>query len=183
MAHSNILERIAPADRVPIAPAKDEPALNITMVCEDLLTREWAAEMWDRVTQIAGKENISVASWSVGSLARPEMLTEATLSAVRADVIIIAVSAAERLPMDLCVWFGAWVSRRVRRAGALVALIGLPQRRDGQAFSTRDFLQMVAIKGGLNFFSRERALPEASTDFFGLETIKDQADSLAPVLA
>ena len=106
MAHSNILERIAPADEAPIALVEDEPALNVTMVYEDPTTLEWAMEMWDRVTQMAGKENISVTSWSIGDLAQPEILTEAVLSAARADVIVIAVSAAEKLPIDLCVWIG-----------------------------------------------------------------------------
>jgi hypothetical protein len=183
MAHSNILERLAPSDEVPVALVEDEPALNVTMVYEDPTTREWATEMWGRVTQMAGEENISVATWSIDSLARPEVLEEAVSSAARADVIVIAVSAAERLPIDLCVWIGAWVSRRARRAGALVALIGLPQKPDLQAFSTRDFMQMVALKGGLDFFPQERVLPVASTDFFGLETIKDQVDSMTPVLA
>jgi hypothetical protein len=183
MAHSNIVERIAPADQALTALAEDEPALNITMVYEDPTAREWATEMWGRVTQMAGEENISVASWSIDSLARPEMFAEAVSSAARADVIVIAISATERLPIDLCVWIGAWVARRARRAGALVALIGLPQKPDLQAFSARDFLQMVARRAGLDFFPRERVLPVASTDFLGLEKIKDQADHRAPVLA
>ena len=183
MAHSDIPERIAPAAKAPIARAEDEPALNVTMVYEDPTSLEWTTEMWDRVTQIAGDENISFASWSIDSLAWPEMFAEAAFSAAQADVIVIAVAAAERLPIDLCVWIGAWVSRRTRRTGALVALIGLPRKPDLQAFSTRDFLQMVARKGGLDFFPREYVLPEAATDFFGLETIKYQADSRAPVLA
>jgi hypothetical protein len=176
------LERTAPSDEVPVALVEGEPALNVTMVCEDLTTREWATEMWRRVTQSVGKENISITSWMIGDLARPEVHAEAVLSAARADVIVIAVSAAEILPVDLCVWIAAWVQRRTRQAGALVALIGLPQKRDPQAFSTRDFLRMVAHKGGLDFFPQERLLPVASPDFFGLETIKYEADSMAPAL-
>jgi len=183
MVHSNILERIAPADAVPIALAEGEHALNVTMVCEDLTTREWATEMWDRVTQMVGKENINVTSWMIRSLARPEILVEAVSSAAQADVIVIAVSAAGKLPIDLCVWIAAWVPRRARRVGALVALIGLPQEPDHQAFSTQNFLQLVAHKGGLDFFPREHVLPVASADFFGLGTIKDGAESMTPVLA
>ena len=183
MAHSNILERIAPAGQAPIARTENEPGLNVTMVYDDSTSLEWTMEMWNRVTQIAGDENISFASWSIDSLAQPELFTEAVLSAAQADVIVIAVSAAERLPVDLCVWIGTWVSRRARRAGALVALIGLPRESAPQAFSTQDFMRLVALKGGLDFFSQERVLPEVSTDFFGLETIKYQADSKTPVLA
>ncbi len=183
MAHSNILERIGPADKVPINLAEDEPALNVTMVYEDPATREWASKMWGREMQMDFRENISLASWGIGDLARPEILAEAISSAARADVIIIAVSARERLPIDLCVWIGAWVLRRARRTGALVALISLPQEPDYQAFSTQDLLRLVARKAGLNFFPRERELPAATTDFFGLETIKHQADSRMPVLA
>jgi hypothetical protein len=183
MEHSNILERIAPAGQAPFARTENEPALNVTMVYEDPESLEWTTEMWDRVTQMAGKENISVTSWYVGDLAQPEILTEAVLSATRADVIVIAIPAAEKLPIDLCVWIAAWVPRRARRAGALVALIGAPRESDPQAFSTRDFLWMVALKGGLDFFPQERVLPEAATDFLGLETIKFQADSRTPALA
>ena len=184
MKHSNILERIAPSGEAPIALAKDEPALNVTMVCEDLLTREWAAEMWDRVTQIAGKENISVTSWRISDLALPEILADAVLSAARADVIVIAVSAAEKLPIDLCVWIAAWVPRRARRAGAVVALMGLPQEPDDpQAFRARDFLQMVALKGGLDFFPREHAPSVTSIDPFGMEAIEYQAGSMIPAFA
>ena len=183
MTRSNISGRIAPADRAPTACAEDEPALNVTVVYEDLTIREWATEMWSRVTQMAGPGNISVTSWSIGDLARPAMLMEAISSAARADVIVIAVSAAERLPMDLCVWIAAWVPRRDRRVGALVALISLPQEYDLPAFSARDFLRMVALKGELDFFPRERVLPVAATDPFGTETIKYQADPRAPVFA
>jgi hypothetical protein len=184
MAHSNILNRMAPSDEALIALAEDEPALNVTMVYEDLATRRWAMETWGRATQMTGEGNISVTSWSIGDLARPEILAEAILSAARADIIVIAVSAAEKLPIDLCVWIAAWVPRRARRVGALVALIGLSQEPDDhQAFSARDFLWMIALKGGLDFFPRERVLPVAATDPFGMETIKYQADSMSPVLA
>jgi hypothetical protein len=183
MAHSDILDRVAPFNEVPIARAEDKPALNVTMVYEDSTTWEWATETWGRVTQMAGEENLSVASWSISSLDWPEMFAEAISSAARADVIVIAVSATDRLPIDLCVWIGAWVSRRAGRPGALVALIGLPRKPEFQTFSTQDFLRMVAHKGGLDFFPRECVLPAATTDFFGLETIKYQADTRTPVLA
>jgi hypothetical protein len=183
MAHSNILERIAPADKAPIALVEDEPALNITIVYEDPTAREWATEMWGWVTQMAGEEHISVSSWSIDSLARPEMFAEAVSSAARADVIVVAVSAAEKLPIDLCVWIAAWVPRRARRAGSLAALIRLPQEPDYQAFSTRDFLRLVALKAGLAFLPRERVLPLASPDFSGMETIKDKTGSMTPVFA
>jgi hypothetical protein len=179
MAHSDILERFAPADMVPIARAEDEPMLNVTMVYDDPTTRRWATEMWSQVTQMAGKENISVASWSIDRLAWPEMLEEAVSSAAQANVIVIAVSGAERLPIDLCVWIGAWVPRRARRAGALVALIGLPQEFEPQAFSTQDFMRMVAFQGGLDFFPQERVLRLAATNLFGLEKIKYPAGARA----
>ena len=183
MKPAGAFKPIAPAEKAPIARAEDKPALNVTMVYEDPTSLEWTTEMWDRVTQMAGDENISFASWSIYSLAWPEMLEEAVSSAARADVIVIAVSAAERLPIDLCVWIGAWVSRRAERPGALVALIGLTRKPEFQVFSTRDFLRMVARKGGLDFFPGEHVLPVASLDFFGLETIKYQAGSRDPVLA
>jgi hypothetical protein len=132
---------------------------------------------------MVGRENINVTSWMIRGLAQPEVHAEAVLSAARADVIVIAVSAAERLPIDLCVWIAAWVPRRARRAGALVALISRSRKPEFQAFSTQDFMRMVALQGGLDFFPQERVLPAASADFFGVKTIKYQADSMTPVLA
>ena len=183
MEHSNILERIAPSDGVPIASAEGEHVLNVTMVYQDRTAREWATEMWGRVTQLVGKENISAASWSISDLARPGILVEAVRSAVRADVIVVAVSDAKELPPDLCAWIDVWLPRRVRGTGALVALIGLPEEPDHQAFSTQDYLRAVADNGGLDFFPQERVQPVASAGFFDMKKIAEEADAMTPVLA
>ncbi len=150
---------------MPIAAQEDNYALNFVLAYQDRTTQEWAAEIYGRVANLIGKESIRVTSWQISNLVRPGFIADAVRAAALADVIVIAVPAAERLPIDLCVWIGAWVSRRARRPGALVALIGLTRRPDLQAFSTQDFLRMVARKGGLDFFPQERVLPGASHRF------------------
>ena len=176
------------------------------MVYQDLTTREWATEMWDRVAELVGKESINAASWKISDLARPGILAEAVESAARADVVVAAVSAAEELPGDLYVWFDIWLPRRTRSTGALVALIGLPEATSHQAAHAQEYFQAVARKGGLDFFPQKRllpvltpalfprwfwldyfpegqALPARSPDLFNLAAIAETADARESVHA
>ena len=183
MKQPGVLERITPTDEVLMASAEGEHVLNVTMVYEDLTTRQWATETWGRVARLVGKENISVNSWKISDLARPGILTDAVSSAARADVIVLAILASEKLPADLYAWITAWLPRRAHGTGGLVALIGLPGEPDYHAFSALDYLRAVAHKGGLDFHPGERVLPKSPADFFNKEKIAERAGSITPALA
>jgi len=147
-----------------------EYVLNVTMVYQDAVTRRWASEMEGRVTRLVGHENIRADSWRIGDLARPAILEEAVRSAVNADVLVVVASAAADLPLDLYVWCDVWLPRRGGRAGALVALIGMPDTANHHVFQAGEYFQAVARKGGLDYFPQKRPLPAGSPDLFEMGT-------------
>jgi len=196
----------APASERTASSAEAGYILNVTMVYQDLTTREWATEMWDRVAELVGKESINAASWRISDLARPGILAEAVESAARADVVVAAVSGAEELPSDLYVWFDIWLPRRTRSTGALVALIGLPEAANHHASRAHAYFQSVARKGRLDYFPQKRllpvlapslfsrwfwldyfpqgqTLPATSPDLFNLAAIAERADAWTPAYA
>jgi len=133
----------------------------IMMVHQDHATQEWAMEMCGRAKHLVGKESLSAVSWRISDLAQPGILSAAVRSAARADVVVVAVSAAAEVPHDLHVWFDAWLPRRVRITSSLVALIGRPEASCQQASRILDYFRAVARKGGLDFFPAQRLLPMA----------------------
>jgi len=147
-------------DRPATATDQTEPALNVTVVYQDPLTHQWATELWARVEPLIGREGTCRKSWSISHLAEPLAFAGAVQAAAEADVLMISVRAAGDLPLILRVWIDAWLPRRARRAGALVALIGLPAQPDAQSDRTHQYLEAVARQAGLDFLPRERKLPE-----------------------
>ena len=68
-------------------------------------------------------------------------------------------AALSGVPADLDLWFEAWLPRRAGRAGALVALIGVPPQPDIQSGRAHACLETVARRAGLDYMPRERKLP------------------------
>jgi hypothetical protein len=164
----------APVSEWSVPRAEAEYALKVTMLYQDITTQEWAKAMWSQVMRLAGQESLRVASWKIGELSWPGMLLAAVQSAAQADVVVVAVSAAEELPLELHAWFDVWLLRRVRRRGALVALINAAEGPGHQASRALDYFRAVARKGGLDFFPEQRATPAASIEIQYQGSINDE---------
>lgn len=134
-------------------------AFKIAVVFQDTLTKSWATQICHQVTRQVGEENVQNTWNNINSLGDPEILAEAVRATIAADVIVVAVHAAEELPPELCAWIDAWLPRRLARVGALAALIGVNEQPASQALRTQEYLQAVARRGQLDFLPHERQLP------------------------
>lgn len=132
---------------------------KIAVVYQDTLAQDWAIQMCRPVRQKFGGENVRSTWHSVRSLSDPKILVEAAEAALAADVIVIAVHAADELPPELCAWIDVWVPHRLARVGALAALIGVAGEPAPEANRTREYLQAVARRGLLDFLSHECKVP------------------------
>jgi hypothetical protein len=139
-----------------------EPALSVATVYQDPLTRQWAAELWDRVGQLIDDQGVRCQSWKISELADHGVFLDSVKMAAEADVLIVSVRDAGELPMGLYVWMDALLPSRARRPGALVALIGVPPQPDAQSGKAHQYLESVARKAGLDYLPHERKLPEHS---------------------
>jgi hypothetical protein len=150
----------------PGAPAKSpnesDYVLNIVGVFQDHLTRQWAARSFRRATKLAGEQRIQKSWFSANSLSNPAILVEAVEATLAADVIVVSLYAADELPVDIYVWFDAWLPRRRSRGGALAAVVGVDAPLQTQSLRTFNYLEAVARKAQLDFIANERLRPVAS---------------------
>jgi hypothetical protein len=136
-------------------------ALRVVVVHEEGTSRLWAEQLCQRVAQLVGAECLRSTGWSVRQLTLPSLFQEAVEAAIAADVILVSVSCGEQMPSELCAWIEAWLPRRPRRAGALLAIFPKPARPRLHG-GIRDYLKGAAQQGGLDFLPQERPLPPQS---------------------
>ena len=180
MQHTSVLNRIAPAEPAAGAPDESEPALSVVTVYQDPLTRYWATELWERVGQLIHCGEVCRKSWKISDLRQAAIFPDAVQAAAEADVLVISVRDAEELPAFLYVWIDGWMPRRAGRAGALVALIGMPAQPDKQCDHASQYLKAVARRTGLDFLPRERKLLDESVALSARSGVALPANLTAP---
>jgi hypothetical protein len=182
MERKNILERTKPSEEPEFVPPEPEFALNVALVYQDAPTRKWATQVCDQVTRLAGKDAVRCTWWEISRLSNPEVLKDAVLTTMQADVILVSLYDTNELPVDLCVWLDAWLPRRHLSTGALIALISVPGETSAQLEHARGYLRAIARKGRLDFLLRERKLPVASRGYFYMEKLTEQTNPATSVV-
>jgi len=182
MTQTAASERVTPWDELTVAPHGAGYSLNIVFVYQDATTRKWAREVYDRVAKLAGPETARATWWRMSDLSEPGVLAGAVSTAMRADVLVVAVRTGEGLPLPFYVWVNAWLPHRGPQTGALVALLGIGGQRSPHQERVRDYLQMVARQCKLDFLPEERDLPEEREDSSGVPR-RDSTAFDHPVLA
>lgn len=150
------LERLAARPEITKCAPGPECVLNVTILYEDQTARDWAAEVCERVAGLVGNEIVRSRWWKLEDLSEPAVLAGAVSTALRADVIIVAVRAADGLPLPFYVWVDSWLPYVPRAKGALVALITMPCNPSPRLDRVRDYLSAVARQGRLDFMIEER---------------------------
>jgi hypothetical protein len=158
MKQTSVLEQDGALDGLRLALAPKAHALNVTVVYHNAQTLGWAREVYDRVTKLAGKLPVRATWWKISDLVEPGVLAGAVSTAMRADVVVAAIDAAEGLPFPFNVWINTWLPHRRQVAGCLIALIGGAEQANGHSNRARDYLRAVARSGGFEFLLEERPL-------------------------
>ena len=153
---SRASNEIARLDKLVTISSDAKTALNVTMVYEDDETREWAREAFERVGKLAGEQPVRPTWWRLSNLSQPGVLAAASSTAMRADVIIVAVLAAEGLPLPFYAWINAWSPNRLQLNGVLVALLGAPQVTNKRSGRVGDFLRGIARQARLHLLLETR---------------------------
>lgn len=147
--------------------APTEPALETVILYQDAMTREWALDLWGRVSANLAEKGPHVRCWRIGDLGREEVLSEAISTSAVADVIVVATREEAIIPVELANWTENWLPQRAGRPGSLVALIGVEEGTQFGGGKLRDFLASAANSAQLEFMVRLRqygAIVESSFD-------------------
>jgi hypothetical protein len=165
MARTESFEPITLSYEAAAEPAERWMDLNVVVAYQDLLTREWAREVCSRTTRRVGTGFFRSTWWKTDFLAHPQLFAKAIEAAIRADVMIVSVHAAETIPVVLSRWFEEWLAQRAQqeraKTGALIALIAARQPAAPQLASTRECLRGIADRGHLDFLPHDiQAFPD-----------------------
>jgi hypothetical protein len=141
---------------------------RIIFVYQDEEAHGWAKEVSQRIIKLAGNESVQASWWKISDLTAPGILAGAVSSALRADLIVVA-SRAEGLPLPFYVWVNLWWPNRTEYPGALVAIVGVPERAACRSEKIGDYLRVVAEQAKMSFFGIEKPVSsvtkkEKSTD-------------------
>ena len=155
MQQTLLRDRNAAANRTGMARLNAGYALNVALVHQDALTSQWAGQVRDLMAEVAGPEAVHCTEWKIGDLIEPKVYWEGVAALAHADVIVVSLCEAERLPPAFYLWVNLWLQERSNLPGALVALVVRPEESNAWVNETRRYLAAVASQGRLEFFLRE----------------------------
>ncbi len=138
--------------------APDRTSFNFTILYGDSQARSWARELGARVGEACRSKTVRGTWWKLDDLAQPAVLAGAVSQALHADLIVLAWSGAEGLPLSFYYWANAWLPHRRRGLGALVALLGAHDPLTPHSGRVRKYLRALAHRGGLRLLLTERRL-------------------------
>lgn len=138
-----------------------EYAMNVSVIYDDSQTRNWAGEIYQKVEAMLGAKAVRGTWWNVADLRQPGVLAGAVSTAIRSDMIVVAVVGSEGLPLPFYFWVNAWLPHRIQGAGALVALLGSPTPCNAESGRLRKYLRAVARRARMDLLVAERP-PEAA---------------------
>jgi hypothetical protein len=161
MNQLSVAHQIAAREHISTHQPEAEWGLKVACLYQHDWNRQRAEEVRQRVEQVAGKDAVCFDSWSLADLDDSAKFAEASWRATDADVIVVAIDAAEELPPEFYVWIDIWLPRRCQTTGAFIALLNVPANPRESSVRTQAYLEAVARQGGLNFLIEERRVPMA----------------------
>src|SRR5271170_7930211 len=144
MKSRSVSKKLINLNKLPLPAAEDGHKLKIALLYQDSETRKWAREVSERVAKTAGPETVQATWWNISELCEPGVLAAAVSTAMRADVIVIARDAAQRVSYPFYVWVESWLPHRHEAAGALVALIGSSAPAKARTEQACEYLRAMA---------------------------------------
>lgn len=132
--------------------------LNVVLFYQDERTRRWAGEVYSRVAGLLGEECVTAIWLNMGLLNRPLTLAQAVSTTRCSDLVVVALRTADKLPPSLHLWADRWLSDGLHQSGALVALLGRPNRPSPETDHTRQYFTFLSRRGHLDLMVQEREL-------------------------
>jgi hypothetical protein len=173
MQQTLLTGRYDTANRTVLAGTNTGYALNVALVYQDALTRQWAGQVRDRMAEVVGSAAIRCTEWKIGNLTEPRVYWEGVAALAHADVIVVSLYETERLPSAFYLWVNLWLQERSGRPGAMVALVVPPEESSpGAKNETRRYLAAAASQGRLEFLMQVCNQPGEPIRDFGEDIMR-----------
>jgi len=117
---------------------------------EDTSTENWIEAFCLSVTrQLGDRCQVIKQSWLLSELRTPHLRAIAAADAAGADIVIVALHAAEHVPPEVKSWIDLWIAKRGAKPTTLLALFDPPYR--GVSTGMQTYLQQVAKTARIEF--------------------------------
>jgi len=143
-------------EKMVTVPADGRSTLDVVFIYEDTETREWAREAHERLLSLAGTQPVRPTWWKLSNLGHPGVLAAAVSTAMRAEVIVVAMRGTEGLPLPFYAWISSWTPNRLQVGGVLTAILGKCHQGNAKAGRVGDYLRAVAKQARLGFILEQR---------------------------
>ena len=136
-----------------LGPAETGVMLRALVMYEDTALGNRALAALNNITRrVETPGRLLCSLWRFFFLSDRSMLEMAAAEAAGADIILIALSAASKLPSEVNDWINLWLSTRNKRPKALVAFADEEAAGDRASSSLFPRLRELARLGRMDFF-------------------------------
>jgi hypothetical protein len=140
--------------------AEAAPVFSVVIAYEDFHAGKQAKQAYDFLVENLSHEwQVTSQMWKFDVLSVRELREMAARDAAMADLIIVSTNSQGEFPADVKTWIEMWLGYR-GGAVALVALFNQPPKHAEQARMTQAYLEGVANRGQMEFFTWPNAWPE-----------------------
>jgi len=143
-------------DRMHALRSDTEYEVNVALVFQDEATRQWAGQVRGRLAELVGEQAIRHTEWNVGDLGQASVFSQSSAALGKADVIVVSLYEAERLPPPFYLWVNLWLQARRGHPGALVALVARNGESSSGRMEIRNYLCSAATQGRLDWLECNR---------------------------
>jgi hypothetical protein len=139
--------------------AEVNPVFNIVIAYEDFETGKHAKKTYDYLVEHLSTEcEFTNQMWKFEVLSVAKLRHMAVKDAVDADIILVSAHGQNDLPEEVKAWIEGWLAEP-HQAIALVGLFNQDESLDNPA---RDYLERIARRGNMEFFSQPGFWPGRS---------------------
>jgi hypothetical protein len=149
MKPTMLKDRYQPVHRPFVAGVDEKYNVKVAIVYQDEPARQWAGRVRDRLAGLVGESVVHCTEWKTGDLIEPRTYSQGVAALAQADVIVVSIHEARRLPPAFYMWVNLWLQVRSGLPGALVALVTPAEGLEYGSGETRRYLCAVAGQGGL----------------------------------
>ena len=142
-----------------------KPDFNVVIAYEDFAAGIHAKETYDYLAGQLGREyQFNNQMWKFDILGNTKMREMAVTDAEVADLIIISTHGTGELPAPARSWIDEWVKHK-GHAMALVNLVDQPSVETAEPAPLKSYLQSVAAKAKMDFFSQPNEWPDRDEEY------------------
>jgi len=136
------------------------PAIPAVVTYDNFDSGIRAKEILDRLARALGSQlTMNISMWKFDVLELDKLQDMAANDAAEADIIIISTSGVGELCPGVQQWIERWLSRKQPESSAFVSLNEADPDGTAESPAVGEYLQNVASRGNLSFFSQRGNLP------------------------